>query len=71
MINTILPWNMPPEPPYRRYDSDNVARETLKGAAKEVKIVHLPFPWGEGPVVAGIGRGYEFSRFEVFEEDRE
>jgi hypothetical protein len=69
MINSILPWNTPPEPPYRRYDNHDVARETAKGAAKEVRIIHLPFPWGEGPVVAGLGRGYDFPRFEVFERN--
>jgi hypothetical protein len=73
MISTILPTSRgtSPEPPYRRYDDDNVARETAKGAAKEGNIVHLPFSWGEGPVIAGIGRGYSCPRFEVFKEDKQ
>ncbi|KAF2821188.1 hypothetical protein CC86DRAFT_110302 [Ophiobolus disseminans] len=42
---------------------------SAQGAAKDIKIIHLPWPWGgEEEVVQGAGRGFAYERFEAFEE---
>jgi len=57
-----------PVGPYVRFMDEKAA----VGAAKEVKIVHTPWPWGksgsEEDVMPGQGRGSVYERFEVFEE---
>jgi hypothetical protein len=61
------PWR---ERVWTRYDLNPKIVEVMTlGAAREVRIVHRPFPWGGGnkSVDVGDGRGYRYEGFEVFE----
>jgi hypothetical protein len=55
-------------PAYERYGGGNIGMQESKGAAKEVRIIHLPFPWGGKEVRQGVGRRFLYPNFDVFEE---
>lgn len=70
MLNPMHSEQFGPDVPFARYRDGIRAKELVaKDVAKEIRIVHLPFPWGEEEgVKLGAGREYDYPGFEIFNE---
>jgi hypothetical protein len=72
LSNPLQSAKVGPDVTFERYTVDAVTADVVaNGVTKEIKIGHVSFPWGANiQVELGVGRGYSYPGFEVFEEER-
>jgi hypothetical protein len=71
LLNPLHSADYGPDMVFERYTGDsNMADLIANGVAKEIRIEHVRFPWGEGKELKlGVGRGCSYPGFEVFGEE--